>query len=180
MIGNVKRRMIVRTQYTLKSMALSRARPYRALNKARGRNLSTMFSRAGTVSRYLWMQEGATKKGIGGPVPIPRLITRGGKSIRGIVRPAYRLKKSQRLTIGEQGDDGRRFVGVPRGGNRPLGLYERSGNNKRLAMLRLLTHDEVKIKDTDFHDDAVRRYGARQFIAAQFRRIAQRELNRGR
>lgn len=178
-IRNVKTRLTVRTPFTLRSMEMSRARPYRALNKASGKNLSRMFSRAGTVSKYLWMQEGFTKKGQGGgPIPIARDLTRAGGTRSGIVRRMYRLSKGASFPAGEFGTSGKQFVGRPKGGNRPLGLYERRNKNTRLMMLRSLTTRQVQIKDTNFHDDAVRRYGTRQFIAAQFRALAKREISR--
>jgi len=178
-IRNVKTRLTVRTPFTLRSMEMSRARPYRALNKASGKNLSRMFSRAGTVSKYLWMQEGFTKKGQGGgPIPIARDLTRAGGTRSGIVRRMYRLAKGTSFTSGEFGASGKQFVGRPKGGSRPLGLYERRSKNTRLMMLRSLTVSQVKIKDTNFHDDAVRRYGTKRFIAAQFRTLAQREITR--
>jgi hypothetical protein len=175
-IKNVKDRMTVRTPYTLKSMVSGRARPYQALNKARGKNIDRMFSRVGTVSPYLWMQEGYEKEGFTGPVPIPTLASRVSSKFAKPIRKKFRLTSSQDLGEGAKSPNKDIFIGVPRGTNRKRGVYLRQ--KRKVKLLRNLEHDTVKIKDTNFHDDAIKRYGTQQYIAAQYRRAAQRRINR--
>lgn len=82
-IKNVKKDLTVRTKYTINSMQ----RKGHAINHARGKNVDRMFSRAGTFSPYLWMQEeNFTKKGLSGPVAIPTLSTRVSKNIKKSIR----------------------------------------------------------------------------------------------
>ena len=178
-IKNVKRRLRVRTKYTINSIKSGRARPYQALNKARGRNIDRMFSRTGTFSSYLWTQEGGqTIKGRDGALPIPTSKARTSQDILKAVAKRYRIGGSDSLKDGAYGDTGKFFIGTPKGGGRPRGLYERKNKNKRLTMLRNLEHEEVKLKDTNFHDDAIKRYGTPQYIRAKFNQVAVRRLRR--
>lgn len=169
-IKNVKKDLTVRTKYTINSMQ----RKGHAINHARGKNVDRMFSRAGTFSPYLWMQEeNFTKKGLSGPVAIPTLSTRVSKNIKKSIRKKYRLAPGQST---ESGTGTNWFIGIPKGKGRPKGLYERTNKNKKLRMLRNLEHDEVKIKGTHFHSDAVKKYGTQQFIKAQFIKVSKRVL----
>lgn len=174
-IKNVKKNLIVRTPFTLRSMESRGARPWKALNKARGKNISRMFSRAGTFSNYLWLQEESSRQtGINGPVPIPTLQARTAKKLKKSIRKIYRLNRSTSLRDGQLfGQTGyqRLFVGVPIGGNRSRGLYERSANNKRLKMIRNLGSNTIRIKGTGFHSKAVKKFGTKQFIAAQYKKV---------
>jgi hypothetical protein len=176
---NVERRLTVRTKYTLSSFSSKRARPYEALNKAMGYNIDRMFSRAGTFSPYLWKQEdNTTVKSIsGGPLPIPTEAARTSNSMSRPVSKRHRLEPTQSLAPGAI-DDNKKFIGVPRGGNRPFGMYLRKNNNKRLVMLRNLDQKEVSIQGVDFFKDALRRFGTAQFIRAQFYKVAKRKLRR--
>lgn len=173
-IKNVKKDLTIRTPFTLRSMEARGARPYKALNKARGKNVDRMFSRAGTFSNYLWMQEdNFTKTGMNGPVPIPTLAARIGKNEKKSIRKKYRLAPGQSTKSGS-GDNW--FIGIPKGKVKPKGLYERTNKNKKLRMLRNLEHDETKIKGTHFHSDSVKKYGTQQFIKAQFIKVSKRIL----
>lgn len=174
-IRNVKKDLIVRTKFTINSMQ-RRGGP---INTARGKNVDRMFSRAGTFSQYLWLQEDDNEiEGIDGPKPIATLQARTSKSLHRTVRKAYRLKKSATLQPGAFGEDGKKFIGTPRGGNRRYGLYERTNNNKRLKMIRNLESDSVRIKGKHFHSNAVKRYGTQQYISAKFKKNAEKALRR--
>ena len=173
-IKNVKRDLTVRTKFTINSMKSKRATPYQALNKATGINVDRMFSRAGTFSRYLWMQEeNFTKKGMSGPVPIPTLATRVSKNIKKTIRRKFRLSPGQSLSDGDIGND--MFIGKPL--KRKRGIYLK-GKKGKLTMLRNLEHDEVKIKGKGFHSKAVKRFGTAQFIKAQYLKVSKRILKR--
>lgn len=180
-VRNAKKDFTLRTAYTLRSMESGGAKPYKALNKARGKKITRMYSRAGTYSKYLWLQEeNRTVRGLTGAVPIPTLAARASKSIKKSVRKTYRLNSGESLQDGPLGATGKRFIGTAKGGNRRRGIYLRSGNNHRLTMIRNLESDSIRIKGTGFHEKAVRRYGTVQFIRAQFKRIATARLRRVR
>lgn len=170
-IRNAKKEFTIRTQFTLNSMKSGRAKPYKALNKAIGTNMQRMFSRAGTFSKYLWKQEnGGTFKGINGPVPIPTLNARTGKSNKKAIAKRYRLNKSTQLTDGNIDND--QFVGTING---KRGVYRRMKKGK-LQMIRNLDSDSVRIKGTNFHQDAVDKLGTPRFVSAVFRREAKKEI----
>lgn len=173
-IKNVKKDLRVRTKFTLKSMEARGARPFKALNKARGNNINRMFSRAGTFSNYLWKQEETkTYQGMNGPVPIPTLEARTGKNINKSIRKKFRLSPTQSLTNGKISDD--MFIGKPGKGAR--GIYLK-GKRGKLTMLRNLESNEITIKGTGFHSKAVKKYGTQQFISAQYKKIVMRTLKR--
>ncbi len=178
-IRNVKGDFITRTQFTLRSMSSPRAKPYKALNKASGTNLQRMFSRSGTFSKYLWKQEeGGTFKGKDGPVLIATDAARTSKNSKKAIAKRYRINKSTRIQDGNFGEDGKQFIGTPKGGGRGRGVYVRSGNNKRLTMLRNLESDSIRIKGTDFHSKAVNMKGSKQLVSTRFRRIAQKKFDK--
>ena len=171
-IKNVKRDVIIRTKFTINSMKSKRARPWQALNKAMGKNIARMFSRAGTFSNYLWKQEETgTYKGMSGPVPIPTLQTRTSKNLKKSVRKKFRLSPGQNLSDGDLGEN--MFIGTPQG--RKRGVYEKDKRGK-LVMLRNLESKQITIKGTGFHSKAVKRFGTQQFIKAQFIKVSKRIL----
>jgi hypothetical protein len=164
-ISNVKKDMIVRVPYTINSMTSPRAKPFKALNKAKGTEIKTMFSRAGSMSSYLWMQDEdyTSKPNRDGRMPIPTLNARDG-SIKNVITGTFRLKKNQRLKPGpisfNSGLAG--FIGEPkgtstRGKRRPYGIYARLEGG--LRMIRNLESTEAKIKGTGFHSKAVKKFG---------------------
>lgn len=170
---NVQSDFIVRTKFTMNSMKSGRAKPYLALNKARGKSIQRMFSRAGTFSSYLWKQEeGGTFEGIDGPVPIPTLKARTSKSEKKAVAKRFRIKKSMPLDNGSTEND--QFIGVVNG---KRGLYQRTKKGG-LTMLRNLDSDTVRIKGTGFHSKAVKMKGTKQLVSTRFRRIAQKKIDK--
>jgi hypothetical protein len=174
-LRNVKKRMIVRTKFTINSLTRAGARPYRALNKARGRNVQRMFSRAGSISPYLGIQDtgGVQRPESGQRVPIPTLQARTGRSIQKSIARRYNLG-----SMGNIGSDGRFFIGTPKGGGRPLGLYERYQGGKRLRMIRNLESAQVTVPASRWHRDAAEEMGNQRFIRARFKRRAQQRLQR--
>lgn len=163
---NVRRKMIVRTQYTINSIRQDRT--------ARGRNIRAMFSRVGSLSPYLPIQdEGGTVRADRMRIPIPTLQARTSRSIRRAIAGRYRMN-----AMGAFGKGGRFFMGRPRGGNRPVGVWERTNRNKRIRLIRNLEHRQVRIRPTRWFSDAIGRYGTYQFINAQYRAAARRELRR--
>lgn len=172
--GNIERRLIVRTRFTTNSLTNQRARPFSALNKAMGASVDRMFSRAGSFSPYLLIQDaGGTISAGGRRLPIPTVAARTGQNLRRSIRKAYRMDQ-----IGNVDSSGRFFIGRPKGGGRPLGIYERHGNNKRLRMIRNLSQSSVTVPASRWFSDAVARFGTPQFIRAQFLRAARERLER--
>ncbi len=182
-LRNVNKELIVRTKYTTNSLKSKRATPYYALNKAKGRSIHRMFSRAGTISPYLGIQEtgGTTTGAGGGPLPIPDEKIRTNKSLQRAIQKKYRISEEEKLRPGAWGRQtgARYFIGIPKGSRfRTYGLYERGYNNKRLQLLRNLEHEQATIPATHWFTNAVRKYGTPQFIKAQFERAARRRLSK--
>jgi len=176
-IRNVKNDFTIRTPWTLKSMESGRARPYKALNKAMGTNLDRMFSRAGTFSPYLWMQEENTEvKGIDGPIPIATNEARTSKSRRKAIAKRNRIKVTDKLRPGKFGTGGNTFIGKP--GGRRYGMYKRTNKNNKLVMLRNLETTTAKITGTHFHEKAVKKKGNDFLIAQRFKRLGQKNINK--
>jgi len=173
-LKNLHDSVIVRRKFTTNSFVNRAAKPYMALRKAMGHKVERMFSRSGTFSPYLQLHEyGATVNAEGEKVPIPTEVARGGSEEKSI-RSKYNLGR-----MGSVKDSSRFFIGKPRGAiDRPLGMYERFANNKRLRMVRNLESDMVKIKPKRFHRKAVSRYGTSSDVTAHFRRHASRRLRR--
>lgn len=173
-IREVERHFIVRTPFTLKSMERAGARPYKALNKAKGKNIGRMFSRSGSTSKYLWMHdEGHTQKGYTGNVPIATKRARISKSIRKRIASPNRINGNLFLEDGPVGTN--TFIGTPRGANsftphRRRGMYRRVGKNKQLVMLRNLESESVKIKGRDWHSRSVELNGRREKILITYKR----------
>lgn len=168
---NVKKEFRVRTPYTINSI--------KQLRYAKGKSIERMFSQVGSLSKYLWMHDkGMTKTGIdGGPIPIASDFIRARKSAMGIIRKVYRISKSEKFREGDMGD-APYFVGIPKGGGRPLGVYERTNHNKKLYLLRNLETDKATLKRTNWFTAALVKYGTAQFIKAQFIKQTQRRLKK--
>jgi len=172
---NVEKRLIVRRRaYTLGSLTNKSASPYEALNKALGHDIDRMFSRAGSFSPFLWKHdEGEAVTAEGSRIPIPTIASRTGKSRKKSIAKRYSMNQ-----LGDIGNSGRYFIGRPKGGNRPLGIYERHSSNKKLRMLRNLTESSVRIPATHWFSDAVKKYGTPRLIGNRFMDAAQQRLRR--
>lgn len=158
--ANVRSSMIVRTPYTTNGIRQDR--------RARGKNVDRMFARTSVLTPYLQIQdEGGQIQANSIRVNIPTLATRRG-SIQNRIGKRYYANT----------DNPNRFIGVPKGGNRPLGVYERYGNNKRLRMLRNLTKNTVRIRPTRFFSDAVKDEATPEKITMEFNRNARRIIAR--
>jgi len=176
----LQKRLTVRTKYTTNSLTRAGAKPYRALNKARGTNIQRMYSRAGSMSPYLATQD--TGESIRGSKrrPIPTLNTRVSKSEAKSIAGRYNLGK-----MGDIAGDKRYFIGEPKGYAKmkkhkggPLGLWERYNKNKKIRLLRDLSEYQVDVPGTNWHRDAADEMGQQRFIRARFKRRAQQRLQR--
>lgn len=160
-IRNVRDRMTLRNQYTERSVRFYKANPKTDTSKI---NAIT-----GSVQPYMATQEtgGYRRPKQGRKVPVATLRARGGSPSR-VVRKRYRA--------GQLGPN--EFVGKPRGGNRPIGVWERTNHNKRLKMIRNLEAERVQIDATRWHSDAMRKYSSRKTMTDEFLRQARHALKK--
>lgn len=169
----LNKRLTVRTKFTTNSLSRPGARPYKALGKAKGKSVNRMYSRAGSISPYLGIQDmGGTKRASGDRVPIPTLAARTGKRLEKSIAGRYNLGRMGNIEGSE-----RYFIGRPKGGG-PLGMYERTNKNHKLRMLRNLESREVDVPASQWFSDASDELGNAKFIQARFRRNADRRLKR--
>lgn len=179
-IKNVNSDFTVRTKFTINSMSSRHARPYKALNKAKGKKLRTMFSRSGTFSKYLWLQENNNEiRGIDGPIPIATKAARTAKSERRAIAKRFRLSRNQRFTEGSTisgGSGAETRVLRPKGRNRKFGIYQVKG--RKMTMIRNLEHRKAKIKGTGFHKKAVKIKASNRLIAERFKRYGKQEIKK--
>ena len=171
---NAEKRLTIRRSAGLKQVKQDR--------HARGPDIDRMYSRAIVGLSYLGnieMGERVTPEQ-GGRVPIPTVAARTSQNQSRSI--AKRFKLNQVGNIGDGGSEGNWdktfFVGSPKGGNRPPGMYFRHGKNNRLKMVRLLTQQSVNVEGRGFFQDAARQFGTPQYINAKFLEIANRELSR--
>lgn len=161
---NVRRRLTVRAQYTLNSIKQDR--------HARGRVVERMFARTGTRSPYLPIQNrGGVIRARNRSVPIPTVAARTARSLNRRIAGRYAMNK-----MGNIGSDGRFFMGSPRGGGRPAGIWERHSGNRRLRLLRRLGNSQVTVPASRWFDDAIAAHA--HLAPARFRREANRRLAR--
>lgn len=78
-------------------------------------------------------EQAGTKKLV--PTRNVKLDQYGGVSLAAIKRMTQQQNSS--------GKYGRYFIGMPKGGNRPAGIYERYGNNKKLKALMLFSEPKT-------------------------------------
>jgi hypothetical protein len=158
---NVRSRLTVRAKYTINSI--------RTKARAKGGNVDRMYAISGTMSPYLPIQNvGGTIKAKRRSVPIPTVAARGGAYSRRIL-PRFRMNKMSDLD-----GSGRYFMGRPKGGNRPYGIWQRDKGGG-LTLLRRLGHSEVDVPATDWFTDAIKSHA--HLLSARFRRAARRIIS---
>jgi hypothetical protein len=157
-IKNVRSRFTIRNAYTERSV-----RYYKASPKAKIAKINAV---SGSVSDYMDEQDagGVRRPKKGSKAPVATLLARGGSR-------SGRIKK--RYQAGSFGT--KQFVGKPRGGSRPSGVWERHARNKKIRMIRNLENETVEIKEKRWHRDAMGVYNREKF-RAEFIRQAEREL----
>ena len=160
-VRNVRDRMTLRNAYTERSIRFYKANPKTDATKI---NAIT-----GSVQPYMATQEtgGYRRPKRGRKVPVATLRARGG-SPTSVVRKKYHAGQ-----LGEK-----QFIGKPRGGNRPSGVWERTNRNKRLKMIRNLEAERVQIDATNWHTDAMKKYSTRKMMTDEFLRQARSELKK--
>jgi len=158
-IKNSRSRFVNRNQYTERSI-----RYYKASPKG---NWTRINAVTGSISPYMDLQDtgGVKRPKRGRRVPIATLAARGGKAAS-VVRKRYKA--------GSLGPN--QFVKIPKGGAKPMGVYERYARNKRLKMIRNLEDESVRIVGKRWHTDAVSAYAKRSVVEAEFARQAKRYI----
>jgi hypothetical protein len=159
---NVQKRLIVRTKFTTNSIRQDR--------HARGTNIEKMYSRAGSISPYLRIQDqGGIVQADDQRLPIPTLEARTGRSNTRAVARRYRMNQ-----LGALKRNKKYFIGRPNGA--PLGIYERK-KKRKLKMIRSLEKERITVPASRFFSDSVKKYGTSQFIRAQFIKRARKHLS---
>lgn len=161
--SNVRRRMIVRTNYTPNSIKHDRT--------ARGENIDRMYSRVRTNSPYLKIQnEGGVIRSENRRVAIPLVSSRTGKSLQKSIARRYKINQ-----LGSLRKNRDYFMGnSPTSGK--VAIFQRIRGNK-LRMLRRATTATVRVPATHWWTDANKRYGTSQYIRAQYLRLARARLH---
>lgn len=161
-IDNVRRKLTVRTDFTLKSIVNDW--------RARGNIPGKMVARVGSKSKYLPAHDGgATIDAKERRVPVPVLSSRGGSVDKAI------LQKYRMNVFGQFAKNPRFFAGKPKGNRFKLvGIYERRG--KSLLLLRHLEAQKVEIPKTSWFSDAVEKYGTSAVVQEVFREAATDEI----
>lgn len=163
-VKNVRSRLTVRTPFTTRSLVQDR--------HARPAALHRMFARVGSRSPYLPAHDtGETRKALRTAIPIPTLYARKDTK-QNKIQPKHAMNR-----IGDVRRQKRFFLGTPKGGNRPAGIWERTNNNKKIRLVRLTTASEVKIPATYWFTDAVKKYGTPQYIRAKWQQKADQLLH---
>ena len=159
-IANMKKKLTIRTPYTLKSMRISESRPKP--------NIGAMYSKTGTISPYLPLQEtGGVVRARRQRIPIPTTAARRGKSRAGVIAPQFRMSK-----IGQVGRGSKFFYMRLR---KP-GIFTRKG--KRLIMIRDLSVSSYRIEPTGWFSEAVKKYHNRRFLEKVYVMEAKKEIVR--
>lgn len=165
---NAKSKLLIRKPYSLKGIINDR--------KAKGDNIGRMFSRTVVRNSYMISQEiGGTVKPPDGldKIPIPTIFSRGGNIMKQIMTMFWinALKK-------EVGSYERIFLGTPKGGNRPLGIYYRWNGNQRLSLVRSMTKSSIVRKPVHYFKKAVDKYGDHEFVLSRIRRYVEHAIKK--
>jgi len=173
---NAKKRLKIRRPYSIRGIKQDR--------HAKGDNISRMFSRAVVQAKYMVSQE------LGGKVDpqpgfdkvaIPTLFARAGNIMSILLKKFWLDKTPPNSNIGESYSGkgfARFFIGKPKGKNRAFGIWYRHNNNERITMVRSLTQTSIIRKPVNFFEDAVRKFGSKEFIMAQLSKNAKEAIKK--
>lgn len=178
---NAKRRLTIRRKQSITGIKQDR--------HARGGDIDRMYAR--TAVRPPWMEEletsdGTATSGGGKKIPIPTVEARGGNKDQAIKKRFWMNRvgdpSGKGQNVGEAYHGSTRFF-IGRLRSQPsttFGLWFRHSNNKRLQLIYNLQKEEARIPEskTTWFEDAVKKFGTRQFIRAQFLDAAKRRLRR--
>jgi hypothetical protein len=162
---SVKKKFVIRTNYTINSIKQDR--------EAKGENTNKMFSRVVSISKYLSKQEDGGKEN---RKTIPTLFTRN-KNFRKAVRRIYRQDKIGDFGASYYATGGKGFfLGKPKGKNRSYGIWMRHNKNKRLTKIKNVSRNDILIKPTSFFEEAIKKFATKKRVQEVFSRDAQRRL----
>lgn len=151
--GEIQERFTLRNRYTVSSIRVE---------KAKGRNVSSMHSTVGSVADYMEHQEerGETRRGGKYGPPVPTLDARSGKSEK---RPVARPNKLSRIQLGARGlskfstkrqkiavaasmaaRSGSKYVMLPIAGSE--GIYKLSGSARRPRMRMIWSMSNASVR----------------------------------
>lgn len=158
-IRNIKQKMIVRNQYTERSMKFYKASPLKSFDR--------MNAVTGSISPYLPIQDtGGTVRGKGGRVPIPSNALRGPDR-RKVIPARFRMRR-----LGRLGAPGSKFFVT--GGSGREAIYYRK--NKTTAVRLRTLKRSYRVPARRWHTDAVRAFSSRSLFEAAFNREARKAL----
>ncbi len=162
-LTNIKKKLIVRTPFTTKNLRVSKSRPKP--------DIGAMYSKAGTISPYLPIQEtGGTIRAKNERLPIPTLAGRRGRWDRPIP-PSLRMNR-----MGEIGTEGSKFFFMTsRGGKKGI-FYRKS--KKKIVKVRDISKRFIRIKPTHWFSEAVRKFHNRRFLEKVYCMEAKKEIAR--
>ena len=154
---NIRAKMTLRNKYTLGSLKF-----YPSKVRSSG---AAGYAETGTMSPYLPIQEeGGTVRAKRNKVPVPTTAARSGNRQK-VIAKRFRMNK-----LGQLGAAGGKFFYAP---FRKPGIFYRP-SKKRLVMVRDLTARSIRVKPTNWHTDAVAKFGTQSMMAAAFVREAKK------
>jgi len=165
---NLQSSMILRNQYTERSLRVSEAR----VKKSGG----TGYAEVGSVSPYLPLQEtGGVRRPVrGSRVPVPTRTARGGDWRRPVLR-RFALKPG--VAIGRPGrrTGSKMFILRPGPTLQKPAIFMRPSRRK-LIKVRLLHERSYRVRPTRWHSSAVKQFGKQILMQQVFNREAKKRL----
>lgn len=164
---NLQSSMILRNQYTERSLRVSDAR----VRKSGG----TGYAEVGSISPYLPLQEtGGVRRPVrGSRVPVPTRTARGGDWRQPVLR-RFALKPS--AAIGRPGrPGGKMFILRPGPTLQKPAIFARP-TRRRLVKVRLLHERSYRVRPTRWHSAAVKQFGNQRVMMQVFNREAKKRL----
>jgi|GEM_PF-5321389 len=150
---NLRKAFTLRNRYTEGSLKVFSANEKK--------DISSQNAVAGSFSPYLPLHDsGGLHSRPSGAVALPTLSARGNSPAR-VVKKAYRLDSMSGT-----------FIRRTKAGTQ--GLFLRTG--KKLVMVRRLVHS-IRIKKTEWHSAAVRKWGRQDVLEKVFRKKAEKLLD---
>lgn len=148
---NLQSRFTLRNSFTQRSLRFYASKPKS--------NWTAINAISGSISPYIALHDagGDLRPKRGRVVAQPTLYARGGSRAR---------TKRRRFYLGQELDKRKMYVGVPRGTNRPRGIYERKGRG--LKLVHSLIHSTIRIEGRHWHTDAVQRKYTKARMTAEF------------
>ncbi len=162
-IRNIKSDLILRNQYTERSMILWKSK-YKP-----GRSIDRISATTGSKSPYLPLQEtGGVVRAKKSKIPVPTLAGRRGKW-RKPIPPSLRMNR-----MGAIGTEGSKFFFMKSPGGKKGIFYRKS--KKKIVKVRDISRRSYRIKATRWHSEAVKKFGNKRIMGQLFVQEAKRQL----